>query len=88
MNKEKELKITDFYLTAYLLKQNISLKKVIKEGAIKKKVIFIFPSTPKIRTFVDKYRLNQARVKPREYSHFVEHTRDMLFSKMREEAAQ
>ncbi len=84
----RDLKTTDIYLAAYLLQANIQTKEIISEGRIHKKVMFIFPNTTQLTEHIQKFQQNQAIVKVRDYSYFVERAKDLMYTKMREVTGQ
>jgi len=81
--QDQEIKTTDIYLTAYLLQAKIPAKKIISEGEHRKKVIFVFPGTVQLHECIQKFQENQAIVKVRDYTFFLERVKDLMFASLR-----
>lgn len=84
----KTIKTTDIYLAAYLLQANIPAKDIIKEGHHRRKVMFVYPNAMQVEKHIQKFQSNEAMVKVRDYTYFLERAKDQMHSKMREGGVQ
>ena len=84
MNQENQLKVSDIYLTAYLLSQNIPYKEI--KRSVKRRVFFVFPSSEKLISHTMKYRTNTATVNVRDFTRQIDNTREAVFEELRSDS--
>lgn len=85
----KEEKISDVYLTAYLMTKKQVCRGIQKEErderfrSGKERVWFIFEGSEGLKEEVENYHRNEGEVMARDYAHFVELTKEMIFREIR-----